>query len=70
MGQSRSGGDERLAAARQTVVSTYQLQHRDDLMGGSWQNIGAAVTGSGAPIHFNHAGGATARQRLYRIAVN
>jgi hypothetical protein len=48
----------------------YQLQYRDDLGSGSWQNVGLAVTGANAPINFTHANGATASQRFYRVAVN
>lgn len=52
------------------IGHTYQLQYRDDLTNGSWQNVGSPVSGTGAPINFTHPNGATAPQRLYRIAVN
>ena len=48
----------------------FQLQYRDDLVGGAWQNIGAAVPGAGTPITLVHTGGATGQQRFYRVAVN
>lgn len=47
----------------------YQLQYCDELGGGSWQNVGSVVAGANAPINLTHPGGATAPQRLYRIAV-
>lgn len=52
------------------VGHNYQLQYRDELTTGSWQNVGVPVAGAGAPINFTHTGGATATQRLYRIAVD
>jgi hypothetical protein len=48
----------------------YQLQYRDDLSGGAWQNVGAAVAGANALITFTHTSGATAQQRYYRVAVD
>jgi hypothetical protein len=49
---------------------TYQLQYRDDLLSGAWHSVGAPVAGTNAPITFTHAGGATATQRFYRVAVD
>lgn len=48
----------------------YQLQYRDELTSGAWQNVGAAVAGIGAPVVFTHIGGGVGGQRLYRVAVN
>jgi hypothetical protein len=48
----------------------YQLQYRDDLSAGMWQNVGALVAGANAPVTFTHAGGAAAAQRFYRVAVD
>ena len=48
----------------------FQLQYRDDLAGGTWQNTGAAVPGADVPITLVHTGGATGQQRFYRVAVN
>jgi hypothetical protein len=48
----------------------YQLQYRDDLSGGMWQNVGASVAGANALITFTHTSGATAGQRFYRVAVD
>jgi len=48
----------------------YQLQYRDELASGTWQNLGAAVTGANTAIVFTHPNGATALQRYYRVAVN
>jgi hypothetical protein len=48
----------------------YQLQYRDDLASGAWQNVGAAVPGASAPIVFGHPGGGVGPQRYYRVAVN
>ncbi|MGC3960945.1 MAG: hypothetical protein QM813_24320 [Verrucomicrobiota bacterium] len=52
------------------VGHTYQLQYRDDFTNGTWQNVGGPVNGAGIPMNFTHPSGATAPQRLYRIAVN
>lgn len=48
----------------------YQLQFRDDLPAGAWTNTGPPVAGSGSLITLIHTGGATAPQRLYRVAVD
>jgi hypothetical protein len=48
----------------------YQLQYRDDLSGGTWQNVGTSVAGANALISFTHTSGATAGQRYYRVAVD
>lgn len=48
----------------------YQLQYRDSLASGSWQNLGAAVAGADVPINFNHTGGAGAGLRFYRVAIS
>ncbi len=49
---------------------SYQLQSSDNLSAGLWQNLGASVAGSNVPVNFNHAGGADAGQRFYRVAVS
>ena len=48
----------------------YQLQYRDDLASGAWQNVGSSVVGSGVPINFLHSGGGVGGQKFYRVAVN
>lgn len=48
---------------------TYQLQYCDNLAGGSWQNVGTPVAGTGVQIDFTHSGGATAQHRYYRVSV-
>jgi hypothetical protein len=48
----------------------YQLQYRDSLLDGTWQNIGVPVAGANAPITLTHADGATAQQRFYRVMVD
>ena len=48
----------------------YQLQYRDDLASGSWQNVGSPVAGAGVPINLLHSGGGVGEQRFYRLAVN
>jgi hypothetical protein len=48
----------------------YQLQYRDDLASGVWQNVGSSVAGAGAPINFLHSGGGVGEQKFYRVAVN
>jgi hypothetical protein len=49
---------------------SYQLQYRDDLSIGNWQNVGVSVMGANAPIVLTHIGGAAARQRFYHVSVN
>jgi hypothetical protein len=48
----------------------YQLQYRDSLLDGTWQNIGLSVAGANALITLTHTGGATAQQRFYRVVVD
>jgi hypothetical protein len=48
----------------------YQLQYRDSLLNGTWQNIGVPDAGANAPITLTHTGGATAQQRFCRVAVD
>ena len=48
----------------------YQLEYRDALSSGAWQAVGSAIAGNGSPVILTHPGGATAQQRLYRVAVN
>ena len=48
----------------------YQLQYRDSLSNGTWQNTGVPVAGANTPIILTHTGGATAQQRFYRVAVD
>jgi hypothetical protein len=48
----------------------YQLQYRDALNGGTWQNVGTAIAGANAPIIFTHPDGAAGQQRYYRVSVD
>lgn len=48
----------------------YQLQYRNDLTGGLWQNVGTPVAGADAPIDFTHTNGAAAPQRYYHVIVD
>jgi hypothetical protein len=48
----------------------YQLQCRDDLSSGTWQNLGVSVAGAGAPVTFTHSSGAMAGHRFYRVTVD
>ncbi len=48
----------------------YQLQYQDDLLSGTWTNTGVPIAGTNAPITLTHAGGAAAKQRFYRVAVD
>ena len=48
----------------------FQLQYRDSITSGVWQNVGAAVPGAGVPITLVHTGGTTGQLRFYRVAVN
>jgi hypothetical protein len=48
----------------------YQLQSRENLLSGTWLDIGAPVAGTNGPITFTHTSGATAGQRFYRVAVD
>lgn len=51
------------------VGHSYQLQ-RSDTLGGSWQNVGAAISGNNAPIVLNDSKLTAAERRFYRVAVN
>jgi hypothetical protein len=64
-----NGPDVQVAIQGYTGHS-YQLQYRDSLSNGTWQNVGVSVAGANAPIVLTHTGGATAQQRFYRVAVN
>jgi len=48
----------------------YQLQFRDDLTSGGWENVGTAVAGANAPITFTHSNGAGVQRRHYRVVVD
>ncbi len=48
----------------------FQLQYRDDLFSGTWQNVGTSIPGAGVLLTLVHAGGATGQQRFYQVAVN
>jgi len=48
----------------------YQLQSRDDLLSGSWTNLGAAIAGTNAPINFTDSFPAGTRRRFYRVAID
>jgi hypothetical protein len=48
----------------------YQLQYRDDLTTGSWQNAGLFIGGPNASITFTNAVDAATQQRFYRVAVD
>jgi hypothetical protein len=47
----------------------YQLQYRNDLLSGTWQNVGGSINGTNAPIIMTHSGGASIEQRFYRVLV-
>jgi hypothetical protein len=49
---------------------TYQLQYRDDLGTGSWQNISSPVNGADAVFTLTHSGGAAAGKGFYRVSVS
>jgi pectate lyase len=51
------------------IGHNYQLQTREHLSGGTWQNVGTFVAGANARITFNHPDGVIAGQRFYRVAV-
>jgi hypothetical protein len=47
----------------------YQLQYRDSLESGSWQNLGPVIDGTNASVDFSQPRGSGIGQRFYRIAV-
>jgi hypothetical protein len=49
---------------------TYQLQSRDNLSSGSWQNLGAPLAGNDALITFTDSNGVTSSNRFYRVAIS
>lgn len=48
----------------------YQLQYRDDLCAGSWQNVGIPVNGADAVFTLTHSGGVAGGKRFYRVSVS
>jgi hypothetical protein len=48
---------------------TYQLQYRDNLSSGGWQNWGAPLAGNDAFITFTDSSGVTGSNRFYRVAI-
>jgi hypothetical protein len=48
---------------------TYQLQSRDNLATGGWQNSGAPLAGDDALITFTDSSGITGSNRFYRVAI-
>ena len=48
---------------------TYQLQSRDNLSSGGWQNLGAPLTGNDTLITFTDSRGVTSSNRFYRVAI-
>lgn len=49
---------------------TYQLQYRDELTNGSWQDVGSRVAGANAPIVFIHTNGVSVERRFYQVTVS
>ena len=49
---------------------TYQLQCRDSLTAGNWQDVGGAVAGNDASILLAQPGGIGATARFYRVTVS
>jgi len=49
---------------------SYQLQYRNDLVNGVWEDIGSPVIGAETTISLTHSGGATISQRIYRVALD
>jgi autotransporter-associated beta strand protein len=48
----------------------YQLQSRDDLASGAWQNLDVPQAGSDTPIVFTQPAGTGVPRRYYRVAVS
>jgi len=48
----------------------YQLQYRDSLTAGNWQDVGGAVAGNDASILLAQSGGIGATARFYRVALS
>jgi autotransporter-associated beta strand protein len=48
----------------------YQLQHRADLVGGNWQDVGGPVSGNGAVIALSQPIIAGANKGFYRISIS
>jgi len=49
---------------------TYQLQYRNDLGTGSWQNISSPVIGADTGFTLTHSGGAAGGKGFYRVSVS
>jgi hypothetical protein len=62
-----AGGNTNLAVNASVVGHTYQLQYRDDLTSGTWQNYGPAVPGNGGSITLTMP--MNGAQRFFRILI-
>lgn len=65
-----SSGTNFTATIQGYTGHNYQLQYRDLLTSGTWQDIGSPVVGANAPIIFAHTNGASGQQRYYQISVD
>jgi hypothetical protein len=66
----RVNGSEFQVTIQGYAGHTYQLQYRNNLTSGSWQNVADTVAGTNAPLTLTDPGGAAAQQRFYRVALD
>jgi fibronectin type 3 domain-containing protein/regulation of enolase protein 1 (concanavalin A-like superfamily) len=62
-----AAGNANLTIPSSVVSHTYQLQYRDDLAAGTWQNYGPPVAGTGGSIMLSMPMGGV--QRFFRILI-
>jgi len=70
LGQGQVSGNDFIVNVQTYSGHAYQLQCRDSLTTGSWQNVGSALIGNGTSTYLIHPGGRSASQRFYRLSVS
>ena len=63
------GGDASITTTISVTGHLYQLQHRDDLATGTWQNHGEPKPGTGGPLNFLIPVDPEASRRFYRLLI-
>jgi autotransporter-associated beta strand protein len=66
---SLANGSASFSIAASVPGHVYQLQYRDDLLGGSWTNLGSAQTGTGGTIQLIDFSRTGIPKRFYRILI-
>ena len=64
-----SGTNSTLTVKASVSGQSYQLQYRDDLASGAWQNLGPSQYGTGGDLHFTGSPVTGVKRRFYRIFI-